>query len=1806
MGYFVPPDPDKPDPAFGPVFGPHNLNLEWTVRNTSNFERTEVLTIPAHFPEGNNGVMPVNLSQYSFKLKDDSTTYHTSWTVLTTWKGGSVRFAKGYITFTIDGSTPTVPSVSTLQLVKAAPGGSSYSEHANAEFDLLQSDLVDIYDNYYTVDMLDVSSCEESEELESNDHMKVYFRRTYHPDPGGGTSLGREFFSLTWYLYIPTQSRFAQLEVRLGNDFQGEDDYPESGPDPNLRPLGAMGFKSWRILYRSTYSKAIVENQDGFAVEKRDLESPNIQGWTLADDTLMKTSKKYQDEVTYVWHDLWWGPGSAAKEYLADGASIARNFFFYFKGGSPTGDEANTWSAIQDHPLCAVQTLESISKTKAAGIYHANYGYPTDPTTLPDPTVITGTTKAHFLGHADYLYDDRRLNVKSGSMGSRGGAGNSENNTYETRTGGNPRGGMDECYSTYFSGHWKHVRFYYLNGIQSYMRPGRVLWNIKIHHEQSKGAKNINFDLTQHSPTGLPFVAPRKGPGGVGYGSIGGGDNLNRYYRKAAHARGKVTATNGLTKVTLDLGGGLDSSRFKRILEGGDPNSFTTDVGGTNDLPGLRRIFIDGDTQSRIVTHFDETKNPPELTIDVAYGGSTGSGKRYVLCNDPADADYSKHRLNAYDSSIQWGITAENATHGANDCAFEGWQLTGSWMLLDNIRHCAEMFMGAYRDDDEVGVYKDSQVRACAWPAKYILQGYIATKHLLRYRKQTCAARYKEALLARHERLRTVFAPTGEYKEERKGRRGDEGYCELKDCVPYQGFGSSWAWGGNSRMGQNLGGGESTFTKRFGRSYYACIVHQVGYWSHVLWAIWLELRLTDNRCDEHVRDMAEGASNFMLDFAVVYDSAGEYAYGYMPSLSITDVGHNYYGFLDRYETARVYMTFNGPNLKYQMRFGPENPQVVGGYTQDPVKGECIDKMHLPVKDTYDPLTRASFVSIDPNKNGTNEMGTPHSPMLREAPNNDPKNMRHYNPPDVPEAFLKNNDGGGYGASAFCAGSFGLAFRYHRNADYRIRCGDVMKRWFDYYVKSVLSPRKWLTQFDIPSDGGFRPGPTHAFDRATDLAPMLGDYPFDAEDPAAGWWNPDYLIRQKLSCDTSHSGYATNDVIRVQLPANVISNSLSPAYYDVRVVHQKSDRNFEEVGRAVNVKPSSGDVYINFSPFVTVAPGADIGAQSEYSYYLYYYNVSPNEDPPAYVNTVSIDGPFSSDVDTVILWNMEGSLYNDLGQYGLVPAAPYVGYSDGPFGGAAVFNGVTTLMVAYTHDKFIPAGNFSIDMQVYVAAAHLSGATDIFTLMTRWGTDRPLYIGINPTGAGGNNEIIADFRMSGNIVRLTIPSTDYNKDTWFNLSYKFDGNSLIGSIGKDKKVEVTTTGTLDGADDDPYLWVGVWSIFNSARYTGGLAEIRWSDTDRDLRTVATKMTVTFGKTETDIVSHTQSVDADGAVEVPDTSKPIDSQGYLRIENLYKQIDADGIVADAKEMAGLDADGAVQVPNLFERLRCDGLITGTGGQKYVKADGVVAIVKTDSITSDGIVGEAGLVKDLLTDGVLATIETKPIDADGAVQEVDVGKPILTDGCLKIFDLTESVTSAGYLKRFDLSKVVATDGAIQEANAEELLQTDGCLKALDLTEYLASVGYVGGVGINKVLATDGTVALVGLKPITADGAIQSSGEEVTVLCDAHVIAFLQVTSDGAIQITFSKSLASDACLKVIDAVKAIASDGAVAFPDSKTVAADGTVALIYQSSVDADGTVAHEDSKSIYCDGFVEDPYLTVTPVTPITITPVGRQG
>jgi hypothetical protein len=336
------------------ISGPEALPLTYKVDNECSRTRVQPMRWNVSFPEFSGGVNPDQLQGvFHFQDQTSSTKYYTGWHVLSTWPNGNVRFAAAAILdFTIPGNTSR-----TLKLIKdealSSPG--AWEQHEDVVFNdatdyKLESLIKDRFGNSYVCPLDDTDPRDgwwEEQLVESNDIVRVYMKRSghYHATGSGTNVLARDYFTMTYYRYVFSNSRFVWLEARLGNDYLGNDNaipYDEEGADPNDYPLGPIGFDEWSIQWNNTTIDAYLDAQSGLYAQR----------------STSGTTTKFQMAGTAIPRFIGFAEG--VLDYLPVGANIARGLMLYYNGGTPTSQEDTTWIATTLSPTLSPITAESV------------------------------------------------------------------------------------------------------------------------------------------------------------------------------------------------------------------------------------------------------------------------------------------------------------------------------------------------------------------------------------------------------------------------------------------------------------------------------------------------------------------------------------------------------------------------------------------------------------------------------------------------------------------------------------------------------------------------------------------------------------------------------------------------------------------------------------------------------------------------------------------------------------------------------------------------------------------------------------------------------------------------------------------------------------------------------------------------------------------------------------------------------------------------------------------------------------------------------------------------------------------------------------------------------------------------------------------------------------------------------------------------------------------------------------------------------------------------------------------------------
>lgn len=184
-----------------------------------------------------------------------------------------------------------------------------------------------------------------------------------------------------------------------------------------------------------------------------------------------------------------------------------------------------------------------------------------------------------------------------------------------------------------------------------------------------------------------------------------------------------------------------------------------------------------------------------------------------------------------------------------------------------------------------------------------------------------------------------------------------------------------------------------------------------------------------------------------------------------------------------------------------------------------------------------------------------------------------------------------------------------------------------------------------------------------------------------------WWDTSFSQRKKIGCG-NHDRYGTVHYIGVQLNTEIIDVAKSNGS-DIRVVLQTAGSKYE-LGRKFMRRGGTiaADTWVWFQvhpggqPDGSISSNEDIGAQSDYAYYIYYDNSLATAPAPQYSNVSCIDSPYTTDGNTLSLldfFNTTGSYHSETGSnHGSFVGVDVRDGANDNFGGgnAPVFNNGT--------------------------------------------------------------------------------------------------------------------------------------------------------------------------------------------------------------------------------------------------------------------------------------------------------------------------------------------------------------------------------------------------------------------------------------------------------------------------------------------------------------------------------------------------
>lgn len=347
------------------------------------------------------------------------------------------------------------------------------------------------------------------------------------------------------------------------------------------------------------------------------------------------------------------------------------------------------------------------------------------------------------------------------------------------------------------------------------------------------------------------------------------------------------------------------------------------------------------------------------------------------------------------------------------------------------------------------------------------------------------------------------------------------------------------------------------------------------------------------------------------------------------------------------------------------------------------------------------------------------------------------------------------------------------------------------RWYDVQYREGNRPdsywQDWvMNTTQLASTFIGQSGHTYYFRaRALDLAGNISQWADGDGDtsitidlnsrPPTPWWNSDYGFTRSLvilnnQASTLVAGYPVHlhfDGSTTPTAATLFSQSLSPVNGDdFRIVLDNST----EIPRFVQTfTPETIDIWFALEYDILPSPGQD-----NTNYQLYYSN-SAAVSPPGDLNEIFKP---TSDANTLGLWRFSegaGAIISDASGNGNNGAASNVGWGQGKFGWAGVFNGVNSIVNLGTSNAF-NLQQFSAE--VWIKFTTLHDFKSIFNKHINDGSE------------------IFDLRIEGNKIASALNhgqchkqgNTQLTVGRWYHLAWEYDGSTT----------RVYVNGNLDGS------------------------------------------------------------------------------------------------------------------------------------------------------------------------------------------------------------------------------------------------------------------------------------------------------------------------------------------------------------------------------------------------------------------------
>jgi hypothetical protein len=388
------------------------------------------------------------------------------------------------------------------------------------------------------------------------------------------------------------------------------------------------------------------------------------------------------------------------------------------------------------------------------------------------------------------------------------------------------------------------------------------------------------------------------------------------------------------------------------------------------------------------------------------------------------------------------------------------------------------------------------------------------------------------------------------------------------------------------------------------------------------------------------------------------------------------------------------------------------------------------------------------------------------------------------------------------------------------------------RWYDIQYRDgnrLDSPWvDWMTHISKTSEVFIgQPGHTYYFQaRSLDIAGNLEDWPGGNGDtytvvnpdarPQTPWWNAAYSAKHNVSI-LNNDGLGLPAGYPIHLHFDNNSNPSSASLYaasqsaikgdDFRIVYS----NTTQLTRYMQAFQSDRiDIWFNLQAGLGPNPGSN-GT----SYQLYYGNPSA-VNPPADPNTVFFPG---NDANTVGLWRLfegSGSTVNDASGHGYIGVASNMGWVQGKFGWAGVFNGTNALVNLGSSNAF--------NLNAFTAEAWVkfNGGWSETTFFRKEASDGSLIYDVQ---TDSQKPVL---RLNGNSCNV-IGNTIFQTGRWYHLAWVYDG--ATASVYVNGRFDKSSSCGSALRTGNTTLWMGGDGRYNNKYLSGYLQLARISNIAR---------------------------------------------------------------------------------------------------------------------------------------------------------------------------------------------------------------------------------------------------------------------------------------------------------------------------------------------------------------------------------------